>query len=298
MTINTNGKTVTRSGGTITITAGTVTINGSGTIVNTANDGVTFTVTGGTFKTSGTPLLQSDKKWVISASGAAVINPGGGYIYSKANHAISKSGTGALTVTNTYVFCDDGHYNAIRINSGSGATTINGTSVVGSGITNSAAPWPSVAHLSTGSFTLDGSARVIAGEHAAQAVWIEGTNCVVQFKGESQIYMNNSGIKDGIFINSTGVNVTFNSTKWFYSCGASVLSAGDYSLGGLTVTHGQFVCRNYGGQNPNGYMFYSGGGYWTNWSGAGNVGGRWFSYMTDYKTVDSWEFSNCFYYSK
>ena len=103
---------------------------------------------------------------------------------------------------------------------------------------------------------------------------------------------NNNGILDGIYVNSNGVNVLFNSTGWFYSCGTSVLSSNEINTITLNVIKGHFVSKN-----TNGYMFYKGGGWMTQYRASGAAGTRTFYVMTGYKNVVEQSYSGCYYYT-
>ena len=105
LTINTNGKTLTRTAGTLTVSGGTTTISGNGTITETGTANL-FNVTGGTFKTANTPTLRSTAS-TINMSGASVLNLAGGTVTSSTGTWT----TGTIQDTSSRIKIHNKHYN-------------------------------------------------------------------------------------------------------------------------------------------------------------------------------------------
>lgn len=292
--INTNGKTVTRTA-TITTTGGTLTIKGSGTIY--ANTDInTINSTGGTIATSGSPTIRSLGHAINYASGAGNLNLYGGYIYGEKRGTINYNATGTVLVQNTYVFCPVKNKNAIYLST-SKATTINGSSRVGNGKDNVAGLTASgdgtiaaaVEHRGTGSISVAGTARVLAGQYSGVGVQRK-TAGTLSCTDSACIYALNGNC---IYFNVAGCTATFNSSGYFYAAGAHVASSGANSAT-FTVTKGHFVSKT------NRYMFYKNNAeVTTNAAASGSAtSSRNFSYMNAYNSTATQSIASCYYYAK
>ena len=137
LTINTNGKTLTRTGGTITVSAGTTTVSGNGTLTNTSSKNAILISNSGKFMTSSSPTIRANNNVIaILASSTNGIELKGGYLYSSADICIYEEGnsTGPITLTNTWGFTELANKSVIY-NAGKGNILINGSSTIGGGNT-------------------------------------------------------------------------------------------------------------------------------------------------------------------
>ena len=304
VTINTNGKTLTRTGGTIKTTDGTTTISGTGTVTNTATSGVTFTVSGGTFKTSGTPILIS-KHQVINGTGSTAISLAGGYLRSSTagdgnyNGAVIYVGSGATNVTlsNTWVYVTGEKAVCINIKDGcTGTLTLSGATVVGAKRSSSKVTGIALINGSTGASTIKGTTKIIdnGGMHAID---LNGYNTkhTISFTETSSVYYSGAwgyaAINDYSSLENINNKMTFNSGGYFYSRGTIA-----WAPKNLVLTKGHFAYTKENGTNP--AMFQKSNGNGTDrYTPSGTTGpsNRNFLVMKDYKTTETKSISGCYY---
>ena len=299
VTINTNGKTITRTSGTITVTAGTVTISGSGGISNTNASATAIKVTGGTFRTSGTPLIKA-KMIAINGTGGT-ISIQGGYIWSTActdNSTIKITGSSNLTINNSYVYCgDSNNSSAIWFDSSStGNLTINGSSHIGNqGLSgNGSDRGPTISFYSTGNINMTGTAEVCADDKAGSPIRCH-SRCTVSIGGTASLYRLNADGNGCIWASAANTSISIDTEGWIYSadnyCIDIMGNNGEAVNGSIEVTKGKLVSKS---KN----MTYSNGAYEPDYKASGSTGTRTFNYMSAYNTINTKNVSDVYYYMK
>lgn len=320
ITINVNGKTLTRTS-SITTSGGTLTISGGGTMYCT-QDTALIRSTGGNITTNG-GTLRSASHVISSSSANCVLIVNGGYLYSDGGASINSGtiyGKGRTTINmedctsveiknNAYVFVPWMDKNAIAIRKGNGrgelVITGNGTRI-GNGSTfqvgtNGNYNVPAGAISFAGStLNIRDSARVMGGPHGGPAVALY-SGATLNCTGSSCLYASRQSIMEGFWtaeddatcvtISGSGCKVIFNSTGYFYCTAAYVANANNYAAT-YTVTKGHFVSRY------NQYMFYQNGKAVTTYAASNTKGERTFCYMNAFNSVPNKKIPNCYYYTK
>ena len=295
ITIDTNGKTLTREQPIIT-TGGTLTIEGSGTIYCSA-DSVTLNSQGGNLTISSATIRGSSHHAIYvlnNTKGNITINSS--YVYSNGRSALGIYGTGDINITSSWIYTPVKDKNALLMANGSTGDLTIKSSVLGNGRNNTSGAdgdngfSATISYHSTGKLTIN-SSRILAGSYAAEALTVYKP-VTINLTGSTSLYAaNTSSPKSCIRFYSSGATVTFNSTGYFYCTDTYVADAENYKET-LNVTKGNFVSRN------NKYMFYNNGAIVTSYASNGSAGNRTFQYMDSYKSTSTRIISNCYYYGK
>lgn len=234
LTINTNGKTLTRSN-VIEVNSANLTISGSGGINNTSTGHVTIWVNGtGKIATSGTPKIQSIKS-CIHAAGSSNIDLAGGYIYSTRANAVENEGSGWTHIKDTKVYAPTRTTNAVRLTDGAtGNLVINGSSIIGSGTSNTTGidyttgdeeNRSPLSSSSTGTIWIQDSAKIYSGEYGGHAVscW---KACTLNFEDTSGATTvskvgvdTDSSYRAAVWFDDVNAKVYFKGTGWFMTKG-------------------------------------------------------------------------------
>ena len=296
ITIDTNGKTLTRNK-SITTTGGTLTIEGSGTIYCNADVAV-IESQNGDVTVSGKPTIRGVHHAIHVKTGTSgEINIDGGYFYSTKRSGIGLYGNGDANISSAYVYTPVKDKNAIYVGDGSTSkVTITG-STVGNGTKNSSGTDPdttvsaALSYSSTGNLTINNS-KILGGPYAANAIIVYKPTSI-NLTGSTSLYTTNtSDTANVIWIVTSGVKVTFNSTGYFYGTGSYVAATDANYSATYTVTKGHFVSRN------NKYMFYKSGAAVTSYASSSSPGNRNFVYMDAYNSTTTKVIPNCYYYTK
>ena len=296
ITIDTNGKTLTRNQSIIT-TAGTLTIKGNGTIYCNADQELLI-LQGGNLIVSDTPTIKSlsNAVWsMANTSGNITIN--GGYFYSTDRTSIVVYGNGDVSISSAYVYTPVKDRNALLMDTGTTGkvtitdSTIGNASSNTSGLDGSGGILAAISYSSTGNLTLDNS-RILSGPYGASSIAVYNA-ANVNIIGSTTLCacnVNESGVPC-ISIDAYGATINFNSTGYFYCTGSYVAYSKVYSAT-YNVTKGHFVSRN------NKYMFYKSGAAVTSYASSTSAGNRNFYYMNAYNSKTLVTIPNCYYYTK
>ena len=296
ITIDTNGKTLTRNQSIIT-TGGTLTIEGNGTIYCN-EDTATIRSRGGNITVSDKPTIRGVNNTIntlVDTSGEVNIN--GGYFYSTGRSGIGLYGNGDANISSAYVYTPVKDKNAIYVGDGSTSKVTITSSTVGNGTKNSSGIDPdttvsaALSYSSTGNLTINNS-KILGGPYGANAITVYNPT-TINLTGSTSLYTTNtSDTANVVWIITSGVKVTFNSTGYFYGTGSYVAATDKNYSATYTVTKGHFVSRN------NKYMFYKSGAADTNYASSSSPGNRNFVYMDAYNSTTTKVIPNCYYYTK
>ena len=293
ITIDTNGKTLTRNQSIIT-TGGTLTIKGNGTIYCNADE-ENIHSTGGSLIISDKPVIKGIGQSINikeSTSGKLTIN--GGYFYSTKRSGIGIYGKGDINISSAYIYTPVKDKNALYVeNSSTGKVSIK-NSVIGnassntSGAGSSGSPLAAISYGSTGNLTIE-SSSILSGPYGAATITVYNP-VTINFTGTSSLYACNTSGRNCLSFYSSGATVNFNSTGWFY-CTATYVAHSNYQET-YNVNKGHFVSRN------NKYMFYNNGKAVTTYASSTSPGNRKLYYMNGYNSTTTISIPNCYYYSK
>ena len=295
ITIDTNGKTLTRNQSIIT-TGGTLTIEGNGTIYCNA-DTPTVSSEGGNITTSNITVRGQSQGINTQAGNSGKISVENSYIYSTGRSGMGIYSSGNINIIDSWIYTPVKDKNSIYVSDGSSSLTIT-NSKVGSGSTNTygleatnentgeASP---ISYSATGKLTINNS-RILSGPYGASAITIYKP-ITIDIIGDTCIYACNTVGKYCINITTSNVKVNFNSTGYFYCTATFVASSGQYAAT-FNITKGHFVSRN------NKYMFYKSGAPVTSYASSSSPGNRKFYYMNAYNSTITVTIPDCYYYSK
>lgn len=303
ITLNTNGKTITRNTHVGT-TGGTLTINGGGTIYNNdASGGDAVLGRGGNLTIHGGVRLQSEKNAISMTTGN--LNIGSGYFYGKQGDAIVYGGntykSGTVKINTAKIYAPMKNTQGVKLQSGEYNVTItdtlmgNGSSSKVSSLETSSKVGEAVLSVSNGgTVTVTGKTRVYGGPYAGSPVGLMGP-ATVKFEGDSYVYATNEGDADAphgrycVNVHSSGTRVEFNSTGKFCSTGNYVGHTESSYKTTYIVTKGQFAAKN------TKYMFYSNGEALTGYIGSPSTQNYyWMTSLTDTTSKSL----SCYYYKK
>ena len=148
-----------------------------------------------------------------------------------------------------------------------------------------------LSYSSTGNLTINNS-KILGGPYGANAITVYNPT-TINLTGSTSLYTTNtSDTANVVWIMTSGVKVTFNSTGYFYGTGSYVAATDEKYSATYTVTKGHFVSRN------NKYMFYKSGAADTNYASSSSPGNRNFVYMDAYNSTVVKVIPNCYYYTK
>ena len=303
ITLNTNGKTITRNTHVGT-TGGTLTINGGGTIYNNdASGGGAVLGRGGNLTVHGGVRLKSERNAISITTGN--LNIGSGYFYGKQGDAIVYGGSsyvsGNVKIGTAKIYAPMKNTQAVKLQSGNYNATItdtamgNGSSKAVSSIETSSKVGESVFSISnSGTVTVNGKTRIYGGPYGATPVGVYGP-ATIKFEGDSYVYATNEGDEDAphgrycVNINSSRTRIEFNSTGRFFSTGHYVGHTEESYKTTYVVTKGHFAAKN------TKYMFYSNGAALTGYVGSSSTQNYyWMTSLTDTTSKSL----SCYYYKK
>ena len=291
ITIDTNGKTLTRSE-TIITTGGTLTIEGNGTIY-CSSDSVTLNSNGGNLTISSVTIKGLNHSIYTSANTSGKINITSSYIYTTGRSGMGIYGKGSVNITNSWIYTPVKDKNAILVADGSASTLVITESTVGNGSENTSGTNGSggnaaaISYHSTGDLTINDS-DILAGPYAANSLTIYEP-ITVNLTGSTRMYTTNtSNTATCIYIQTKGTTINFNSTGYFYCTGSYVAETLESYSAIYNVTKGHFVSRN------NKYMFKANGSALTNYASNSSAGSRVFYYMDSYNSITNVRISDCY----
>ena len=246
--INLNGKTLERNGSIVT-TGGTLTIQGSGTLNCTADANAVISQ-GGNIVTDGSAIIKSEAGAIYMYDNSkGTLNAKNSYLCSTGRAVIGTGpgASGAVTVSNTWVFVDVKDKSAIYIQ-GNGNVTINSNSRIGNGSRNASGTDGAGSNNatvflegSTATLTVN-SAHVYAGPYAGPAIHRNGRPGKVDIQGNSNIFATNSAGDFAISLNVANCYIVVNTSGYIRATGNYAVSSGNYAVK-YSWEKGKFGCK-------------------------------------------------------
>ena len=299
ITLNTNGKTITRDKH-IGTTGGTLSIKGGGTISNNnstdADASNAVVARGGNLTISGGTRLQAQRNAINMSTGNLTI--GSGYFYGIKGDAIVYGGgswtSGSVSINTARIYAPRRNLQAIRLQTGKYNVTINDT-WMGNGSSNATGKYgngtdeqSALCIYNSGTVTTNGSTRIYGGPYGGHPIG-RYTSGTTNFLGDTYVYATYSGAdgKHCLWNGASGIKTTFNSTGRFFSTGYGV--ADSEVATSYTITKGHFAAQR------SKYMFYSSSSALTGYVGSSSTQNYyWMTSLTD-TTLKS---LSCYYYKK
>ena len=174
------------------------------------------------------------KNSYLCSTGRAVIGTGPG-------------ASGAVTVSNTWVFVDVKDKSAIYIQ-GNGNVTINSNSRIGNGSRNASGTDGAGSNNatvflegSTATLTVN-SAHVYAGPYAGPAIHRNGKAGKIDIQGNSNIFATNSAGDFAISLNVANCYIVVNTSGYIRATGNYAVSSGNYAVK-YSWEKGKFGCK-------------------------------------------------------
>ena len=270
ITLNTNGKTLTRGynsttgeSGMLNVTSGTLTLAGSGTlyynhvgnnnVLGPASNAHAIYLKGGNFTTSGTPTIRANNAHAIYVAQRTNLNLQGGNIYAQGEYHTISTATGdvtyydSLVINNTNVLHDTAEANALCISGVNSSTTFNisGNSRIGNGISGSGTkPAIQLNKVNGSTLNITDTSYITAGPYGLGAI-VVASDCTINLKDNSRIYACNDNTTyessyciaaDSEHNYNVGsgkkyITVNFDSAGYFYAAGRYVTSSTVSNLG-------------------------------------------------------------------
>ena len=243
VTIDTNGKTLTRENSYIITTGGTLTIRGNGMINNTS-DVVAIYGGGGNVAIRDNPTIKTLNNAIYVNNVNSSLDLQGGYLYSTGRTALCIVKCKDAIISNTWIYTPVKDRNAIVIGAeNTGNLIIEGNSVIGNATKNelglgTTADVESVSAISTasaGTITVRGNARVMSGPYGAHGITTHAKTKIMCLENCS-IYALNTNVNIGascvvVADNVNDSTIEFNSMGYFYCAGnyAGILTGRRYN---------------------------------------------------------------------